>query len=133
MRDVSLAPLTLVPNAPRHRAGRPPTKDPASPELKHLINVARTKDHSAVAGWLQRKLNMHMDEELEVLATYVLGEAVFDVASLPEVMGPLGRGDKELAMAMLVSRMRRKFAKLLRDHKRGETDDFLDNVATQVD
>lgn len=121
-------------NKPKTRnprnAGRPTHRAEQVPEeVTNLIKTATTKEPGVVAQWLRRKLNAHMDEELEVLASHVLSEAGFeDVLELPEVRGPMGRGDTETAARAIISRMKRKFAKLLRDHERSENDDFLDEV-----
>ncbi len=120
----------------RKRTGRRPTRptDYITAEVQTLIDTVKNKEPHLVAQHLRRQMNSHLDEELEVLATFVLSSPDFDaVVDLPEVIGPLGRGQPETAMRALVSRMRRKVAKMLRDHQRGEADDFLDDVAIQVD
>lgn len=115
--------------SPRN-AGRPTHRAEQVPdEVLSLIRIAQDKEPQHVAQWLRRKLNAHLDEELEVLATHVLSEADFEeVLTLAEVRGPLSRNDTDTAIRAVVSRMKRKFAKLLRDHERSENDDFLDTV-----
>lgn len=95
-----------------------------------LIELAKTRDAHVFAQAFRRRLNQFLDDELETLATWVLSEAQFDV-HVPEVMGPLGKGQPEVAMEALVSRMRRRFAKTLRDHQRSETDDFYDDCLVE--
>lgn len=109
-------------------AGRPAHKQEATPDdVLQLIKIATTKEAHLVSQWLRRKVNTHLDEELELLASHVLSEAEFDIR-VPEVLGPYNRGNLDGALAAAVSRMKRKFAKLLRDHQRSENDDFLDDV-----
>lgn len=121
--------VTPVPLRPRAaRAARAP--QPIPDDIAQLMKVAREKEPHLVAQFLRRKLNAHLDDELEVLASHVLSEADFDTR-IPEVMGPLNRGDTDGAMLALVSRMRRKFAKMLRDHQRGESDDFFDDCLVE--
>lgn len=113
-----------------------PTKPPRKPrlrmeeversEVEELIHLARTKHSVHVSQWLRRRLNRFLDEELEVLATHVLSELELP-HDMAEVRGPLYRGDYDKGLDLLVSRLRRKFAKTLRDHQRGEDDDFYDS------
>lgn len=119
--------LTLLPPpmpTPRRRQ-RIRTPEAVSDDVLEFIEVAKKKEPHLVAQALRRKLNESLDEELEVLATHVLSEAVFDI-HVPEVLGPMGRGDRDGALHAAVSRMRRKFAKMLRDHQRSESDNFYD-------
>jgi hypothetical protein len=98
-------------------------------DVEELVNLVQRKPW-LVQKWLQRRLNKHLDEELEVLASYVLSEMSLR-HDYPEVLGPIYRGDYESGLSALVSRLRRQFAKLLRDHQRGEDDDFLDSCIVE--
>jgi len=111
----------------RPNAGRPPRSEAVPEDIRQLMRLATTKEAHVISQWLRRKMNEHLDEELEVLASHVLSEMDFD-PNIPEVMGPMGRGDTRAGLAALISRMKRKVAKLLRDHQRSENDDFLDEV-----
>jgi len=95
-----------------------------------LYKVAGTREPHVFAQMLRRRMNLFLDEELETLATWVLSEADFDT-SIPEVQGPLTRGEPDKALAALISRMRRRFAKALRDHQRSESDDFYDDCIVE--
>lgn len=101
--------------------------DEATEELIRLVN---TRNAHKVSQWLRRKLNQFLDEELEVLASHVLSEMELPY-DFPEVKSPLLRGDYDAGLAQLTSRLRRKFAKLLRDHQRGEDDEFFDNCVVE--
>lgn len=114
----------------RKRTGRPPQVDPISDSVKQLIFLAKERDATVFSNALQNRLNQYLDEELEVLATWVLSVADFD-HRVPEVLGPLGRGEHEQAMQALCSRMKRRFAKALRDHQRSEADDFYDSCTVE--
>lgn len=112
------APEPAVPGTRRARRGRPPTTtETVTDDTKTLIDMVKTKDEVSVEQHLTRRMNKALNGELELLASHVLCDAQFDDVNLPEVLGPLGRGDGVGALKALCSRMRRRFAKLLRDHQ----------------
>lgn len=116
---------------PRRRVtGRPPRVEAVGEDVLNLIRLAQTRDPHVFAQQLSRKMNQFLDDELEALATWVLSADEF-ATNIPEVVGLLGRGDHEGAMAALSSRMRRRFAKALRDHQRSEADDFYDDCVVE--
>lgn len=94
-------------------------------DIAELVELVQRKTPGHVAQWLRNRLNQHLDEELEVLATHVLAEMELPT-DFPEVRGPLLRGNYDEGLRQLTSRLRRRFAKLLRDHQRGEDDEFYD-------
>lgn len=95
-----------------------------------LIRLAQTRSAYNVSQWLRRKLNQFLDEELEVLASHVLSDMELPY-DFPEVKGPILRGEYDKGLAQLTSRLRRRFAKLLRDHQRSEDDDFYDSCVVE--
>lgn len=116
--------------SPRLAARKAANDELVREEVAELIQLVETKSPSQVSQWLRRRLNQYLDEELEVLATHVLAE--MDLPhNLPEVRGPLFRGEYERGLDALVSRLRRRFAKLLRDHQRGEDDAFYDSCVVE--
>jgi hypothetical protein len=109
----------------------PPVKSHPSEEedVREFLKLA-SKSYSLAAQWLRRRLNQYLDEELELLATHVLSEMELP-HNYPEVLSRLYRGDYEEGLQRLVSRLRRKFAKLLRDHQRSEDDSFHDSCIAE--
>lgn len=107
----------MPPKRPRNKVG------PASKDIQDFLNATKTPYN--IERLLQQYGNKLLDEELEVLSTEVLRMDV-NVDDFAEVWGPMHRGQPKVAMNALVSRMRRRFSKLLLDHQRGELDLFLD-------
>ena len=100
------------------------TTETVTEETMSFIKLARTKDPVVVEQNLTRRITDAVDEELESLATHVLSSPDFDDVFQPEVLGPLHRGDGVSALKALSSRLRRRFAKLLRDSQYGEDETF---------
>lgn len=119
----------VTPSTSPRRRSRTRSNELVRQEVDELLKLANKSPHQ-VALWLRRKMNQHLDEELEVLATHVLSELELP-HDFPEVRGHLFRGNYEMGLDQLVSRLRRKFAKLLRDHQRGEDDDFYDSCIVE--
>ena len=124
--------MHLEPTSMPKRRGRPPTTtETITAESRQLIELAKSRDPVSFEQALTRHINSILDSELENLATYILSDREFDNVNHPEVRGPMGRGDSVGALMALTSRMRRKFAKALRDHQRGEDDVFTDQCLVE--
>lgn len=114
----------------RRLTGRPPHVEAVGEDVLALITLAQTRDAHTFATQLHLKMGQYLDDELEALATWVLSADDFEVRT-PDVMGPLNRGDTEGALKAICSRMRRRFAKALRDHQRSEADEFYDGCMVE--
>ncbi len=114
-------------NGPRHRVQL------VAPEVEEFIRLAQegTKPPYIIGQWMTQWLSRRLDTELELLASTALSMELDDLMRDPAVMGALQRGRYEEGLRQLMSRCRRRFAKLLRDHQRADDDDFLD--AAEVD
>lgn len=97
-------------------------------EVRHIIRIVKERScpEAVLVEWLGNYVNERLDEELELLATHVL--TVEFEWRVPEVQGAMYRGQPDLAFQHLMSRMRRRFAKILRDHQRSDVDTFLDEA-----
>ncbi len=89
--------------------------------------LAREDRPLQIDAWLQAYVDKRVDAELEFLASHVLS-LDFDVPA--EIRGVGSRGGVYLdqSFQLLVSRMRRRFSKLLRDHQRRDDDAAVDST-----
>lgn len=86
-------------------------------ELVKKICSSDASTHNK-ATMVQLYFDAAMNEELELLATHVLGPGLEIDASAPYIQGPVSRGDCRETVKATVSLCRRRFAKILRDHQR---------------
>lgn len=109
-------------NGPMHRVQL------VSPEVEEFIALARegTKPPYIIGHWLSQWLNRRLDAELELLASAALSLEMDDLLQDSAVLAALRRGRYDEGLHQLMSRCRRRFAKLLRDHQRAEDDDSVD-------
>lgn len=123
--------LQLVPT-PRLSGGRKPRRPvPVSEDVLELIRLVQQRTPQDVAYWLYRYVGAKVDDELETLATHFLTEDFLDIAQSAEVQALLSKGRALEAIALAMSRLRRRTSKVLRDHQRSEDDAFLDSCVQE--
>lgn len=99
-------------------------------EVLDFIEFVRQERPPYVIGqWLSQYIARKLDAELELLASHVLLLEA-DISD-PQIQGPISRGNTREGLQQLQSRMRRKFAKLLRDHQRADDDLFTDQCVVE--
>ena len=110
----------------KHPLQRPSRRNAqVRPETEELVLlVVQDKPLEQIDTWLFQILAARSDAELELLASHILTMSLEQ--DVPEARAAVSRGHLEEAFALLGSRMRRRVAKLLRDHQRSEDDAFLD-------
>lgn len=113
-------------NGPIHRVQH------VSPEVEEFIRLVKAdKPPYLIGQWLSQWLNRKLDSELELLASTTLSMDLDDILKDPAALGCLYRGNYQPGLQHLASRMRRRFAKLLRDHQRSDKDLFIDNCEVE--
>lgn len=84
-------------------------------ELVQQLECSKAADETR-AHMVQLHIDAVMNDELELLAEHALQMTV--EMTEPAVFGPASRGDARTAVEQALSIMRRRLAKLLRDHQR---------------
>jgi hypothetical protein len=110
------------------RRGRPTNQPEVPSEAAYeLMLLAREDRPMQIDTWLQAHVDKRIDAELEFLASHVLS---LDFEVPGEIRGVGSRGGSYLddAFQLLISRMRRRFSKLLRDHQRRDDDHLVDST-----
>ena len=106
-----------------------PTKSPDVPTVYafEVELLVKNGNLGKVDTWLKKHADKQLDAELELLASFILASS-FPVPQ--ELRSLAARGGTHLddAFAELISRMKRRFAKTLRDHQRSDDDDIVDAV-----
>lgn len=115
----------------KHRTGRRPrSPEPVTDEIQQLASLVLSGDMAHVQRFFNAALNARIDDELEAMASWVLGEWDPEVDT-DKVKTLMGRGQFRMATNAAIAQMRREIAKELRDHKRGETDKFFDSCVAE--
>ena len=115
----------------RHRTGRTPRKaGPVATDLEQLIALVRENDHTHVQRFFNALVSQRIDDELEAMAAWVLGEWDPDVDT-DRVRALMGAGQYRTATNAVIMVMRREVANELRTHKRSEADKFLDSCVVE--
>ena len=114
----------------RYSTGRRDRVQQVSPEVEDLIKMVTSGRPPYIIGqYLSDLFNRKLDAELELLASHAL-QIEMDLKD-PAVLTPIHRGQPHEALLQLQSRMRRKFAKMLRDHQRADDDLFTDQCIVE--
>lgn len=95
-------------------------KNKVPDEVSHLINVVKAGPPQNVSAWLSNYVEENVSRELELIATHILSTNTLH-SDFVEVNAAISRGLVQDGLDLLVSRLRRRMAKILRDHQRVES------------
>lgn len=99
-------------------------------DVEQLVALVLAGDLTHVQRFFNAAMNRRIDDELEAMATWVMGEWDPDVDT-DRVKSLMSQGQFRMATNGVIAQMRKEVAKELRDHKRGETDTFFDSCIVE--
>lgn len=132
MRAVTAMPLSDVSRLTRRfRTGRRAKGlEPVASDVEQLIALAREADQAHVQRFFNTLVSHRIDDELEAMAAWILGQWDPDVDT-DRIRSLMGAGQFRTATNAIIMVMRREVAKEMRSHKRSEADKFLDTCVVE--